>query len=145
MMDQDADNRIQAARDMLGAYLSAAAHPDGGHILDKAEGMAAIITDELGLGALSEAACYLSKPFNDGWLVPAQVGAGFSTPMLRILEGLKKIDGLNTSRTKIHADKFIQLLLSISEDVRVILIKTGERLFALRNIARLEPDEQLRM
>ena len=144
-MDPLSDSLINAAQSLLLEFLSATEHPESDQIQARISGMAAIVAEEFGLGSLSEAACYLSLPYNKGWLLPERITSEFSPVMLRILDGLKKIDGLNTSRTRIHADKFIQLLLSISEDVRIILIKTGERLFALRNIHSLPPDEQLRM
>lgn len=113
--------------------------------LAKVEGITSIVTEELGLGIVSMAACYLTMPFNAGWLDGGRVLEQFPRTVLAILEGLKKIESLNTSRTRIHADKFIQLLLSISNDVRVILIKTGERLYEIRKIEDLSDDDSKKL
>ena len=111
----------------------------------KVDELVPIILNELGLGDISHAACLLTIPYNAGRLDRQRAAEEFGLPVANILEGLRKIDRLNTSRTKIHADKFIQLLLSISDDVRVILIKTGERLQECRSIEDLEADQQVRL
>ncbi|MFH0762131.1 MAG: RelA/SpoT family protein [Bacteroidota bacterium] len=97
------------------------------------------VLNELGLGSLSLAAVFLIKPYSEGWIESEQVRDEFNGSLADILDGLRKIDRLNTSRTRIHADKFIQLLLGISHDVRVILIKTGEQLVEIRLAGQLDP------
>ncbi len=144
MVDQE-ENISLRARNILMEYIASSGVAGSGKILEKAEGISRIIRVELGLGEFSSAACFLTVPYNKGWLAASRVKEEFSPLVARILDGLKKIDGLNTSRTKIHADKFIQLLLSISEDVRIILIKTGERLHELRKIDDLPEDDRLKL
>jgi GTP diphosphokinase / guanosine-3',5'-bis(diphosphate) 3'-diphosphatase len=133
------------AQELLNEFLLTLPETEAATIRKKLTELAGIILSELGLGDTSHAACLLTIPYNYGWLDTARVAENFGTPMVNILDGLKKIERLNTSRTKIHADKFIQLLLSISDDVRVILIKTGERLMEVRAIDTLSEEVRLKL
>lgn len=135
----------ERAEEYLNGFLSALPGPEAGLIRIKLTESIPIITNELGLDDTSHAACLLTVPYNNGWINAIQVKENFGTSMVTILEGLKKIERLNTSRTKINADRFIQLLLSISDDVRVILIKTGERLYEIRTIDGLPEDTRLKL
>ncbi len=135
----------ERAQELLNNFLTTIPEPEANQIRIKLSELTPIIINELGLGDASHAACLLTIPYNKGSLNAAQVTENFGLPLLNILDGLKKIENLNTSRTKIHADKFIQLLLSISDDVRVILIKTGERLQEIRSIVRLPEETRLKL
>jgi GTP pyrophosphokinase len=129
----------------LEEYLAIIPVNEAGPLRTRVEGLVPVIIDELGLGDLSHAACLLTFPYNAGWLMPPRVTEEFGQPVLKILDGLRKIERLNTTRTKIHADKFIQLLLSISDDVRVILIRTGERLHQCRCIDDMEDEQRIKL
>ncbi|MFA6126841.1 MAG: RelA/SpoT family protein [Bacteroidales bacterium] len=135
----------ERAQEWLDSYLASLPENEATQIKGKISELVPIILNELGLGDMSYSACLLTLPFNNGWLSPARVTENFNPTLLNILEGLKKIERLNTSRTKIHADKFIQLLLSISDDVRVILIKTGERLQEIRSICNLPEEARIKL
>ncbi|MFA5815044.1 MAG: RelA/SpoT family protein [Bacteroidales bacterium] len=138
-------NLPERAQEWLNNFLAAIPEPEANQIRIKLSELTPIIINELGLGDTSHAACLLTIPYNNGWLNSAQVAENFDMPLVNILDGLKKIERLNTSRTKIHADKFIKLLLSISDDVRVILIKTGERLQEIRSIEGLPEEIRLKL
>jgi GTP diphosphokinase / guanosine-3',5'-bis(diphosphate) 3'-diphosphatase len=133
------------AQEWLNNILVAVPEQEANSIRQKVSELVPIIINELGMGATSQAASILTIPYNNGWLSATQVTENFGIPLLNILDGLKKIERLNTSRTKIHADKFIQLLLSISDDVRVILIRTGERLQEVRSICGLPEETRLKL
>lgn len=133
------------AQAWLNSFLTTVPEPEANQIRLKLSELIPIIINELGLGDVSHAACLLTIPYNRNWVTATQITESFGAVMVNILEGLKKIERLNTSRTKIHADKFIQLLLSISDDVRVILIKTGERLQEVRSIDGLPQEISLKL
>ncbi len=120
------------ALDILQPFLDSMEPDEAEKVRAKLASWSSVVIHELGLGSLSLAAVFLALPYHRGLLPPEIIKTGFCGPLLDILDGLKKIEGLNTSRTRIHADKFIQLLLGISNDVRVILIKTGEKLADIR-------------
>ncbi len=144
-MNKQEVNLPELAQEWLNSYLSGLPLNDAGQIRSKVSELIPIITIELGLGDVSHVASLLTIPYNSGWLTAQRVMESFGSQMVNILDGLKKIENLNTARTKIHADKFIQLLLSISDDVRVILIKTGERLQEIRSIEGLSEDIRLKL
>jgi len=123
------------------SYLLTVPDPAAGRIRAKTAAWSEVVLNELGLGDVSLAAVLLFRPFIGGSVEPDSIRADYPVQVIEILEGMKKIEGLNTSRTRIHADKFIQLLLSISHDVRVILIKTGEQLVNMRNSGSLDAQE----
>ncbi len=135
----------ERAQEWLNNYLATLPEQEANQIRNKLSELIPIILNDLGLGETSHAACLLTIPYNNGWMDATQVMENFCVPLVNILEGLKKIERLNTSRSKIHADKFIQLLLSISDDVRVILIKTGERLQEIRSIESLPEDNRIKL
>jgi GTP pyrophosphokinase len=112
---------------------------------DKIGSWASVVIRELGLGSISLSAVFLALPYYRGIVAKDTLRTQYCGPLADILEGLRKIEGLNTSRTRIHADKFIHLLLSISEDVRVILIKTGERLCEIREASQLPEESRLQL
>jgi GTP diphosphokinase / guanosine-3',5'-bis(diphosphate) 3'-diphosphatase len=135
----------ERAIESLNGFLATIPESEANLVRSKLADLIPIIINELGLGDTSHAACLLTIPYNNGWLSSTAVAEGYGNPMVNILDGLKKIERLNTSRTKIHADKFIQLLLSISDDVRVILIKTGERLQEIRSIDNLPEETRIKL
>lgn len=138
-------NLPERAQEWLNNFLATITETEANQIRTKLTELIPVIINELGLGDTSQAACLLTIPYNSGWLNATQVLENFCMPLVNILDGLRKIERLNTSRTKIHADKFIQLLLSISDDVRVILIKTGERLHEIRSIGGLPEETRLKL
>jgi len=138
-------NLPELARTWLDDFLATVPEPEAESIRIKISELIPILINELGLGDISHTACLLTIPYNMGWMDAVRVHENFGPVVLNILDGLKKIERLNTSRTKIHADKFIQLLLSISDDVRVILIKTGERLQEIRSICGLPEESRLKL
>ncbi len=111
--------------------------------MERSSVLARTVLNDFGLGRTSLAAALLTESFNHGFLSEAAVQKQFGEEVVRILAGLRKIHHLNTAKTRIHAGMFIELLLGISDDVRVILIKTAERLNRIRQVDRLTEKERL--
>lgn len=61
----------------------------------------------------------------------------FDRDILGLIVQLNKIAGLHTERISIQAENFIQLLLALTNDIRVILIGLADRLFLMRSISNL--------
>jgi GTP pyrophosphokinase len=135
----------EKALEHLDLFLSGLPEHEADSLRNKLGAWASVVIRELGLGSISLSAVFLAMPYYRGAITPERVKTGFGGPLPEILEGLRKIEGLNTSRTRIHADKFIHLLLSISEDVRVILIKTGERLVEIREASHMDTEKRLQL
>lgn len=103
-----------------------------------------IIIREFGLHLPSVLVGILWKPYLEGFLSDQTLLQQFGPVVKRLLEGIKRIETMDTSKTTIHAENFIQLILSISPDVRVVLLKTAERLFAGRSLKDKDPRTQIK-
>ncbi|MCD6346864.1 MAG: bifunctional (p)ppGpp synthetase/guanosine-3',5'-bis(diphosphate) 3'-pyrophosphohydrolase [Bacteroidales bacterium] len=98
------------------------------------EGICKLIVDEIGLGFVSVQATILLPVYQGGGISEDDLLKLVDKSVVDILHGIKKLESLDMSKTEIHSENFIQLLLSISSDVRVILLKTAERLYCLRQV-----------
>ncbi len=104
--------------------------------------IARIVLEELGLGAPSVLATLLTFQNVIAPLPEKELSGRFGESVAALVQGLRKIAGLNTSKTSIHTENFIFLLLGLSADTRVILIKLAERLHATREIEELDNSAQ---
>jgi len=114
---------------------------DIGQALD----IAGIVLTNLGLGLTSVMTAMLFQVVDSEDIGVDQITDQFGEEIGRMFRGISKIHHLNTSKTRIHADKFIELLLTISDDIRVILIKTAERLYRVRNYQLLKKQDQVQL
>jgi GTP diphosphokinase / guanosine-3',5'-bis(diphosphate) 3'-diphosphatase len=69
----------------------------------------------------------------------------FGKPVKELIAGLHKIDRMDTGKYTAHSENFIKLLLTISDDIRVILITLGLRLQEMRHIADIPTEKQSRI
>jgi GTP pyrophosphokinase len=97
-----------------------------------------ILVTEIGLGAQSVISTVVSFQKVIPQVDINEIEKLFGKPVAVLVQGLRKIAGLNTSKTSIHTENFIQLLHGISPDTRVILIKLAERLQLTRQIEQME-------
>ena len=73
-----------------------------------------------------------------------QIKSKFGKEVADIVSGLLKIPVIQLDKLSIQAEKFINLLLTISTDVRSILIKLAEMLYNIRNLKGKERSEQIK-
>jgi len=106
--------------------------------------VATIVASEIGLGRRSIIASLLHEAYRSGEVSKEQVLELFGEPVANVLEGLKKIAQLGNNDNKVQADNFRNLLLSISGDVRVILIKIADRLDLMRSMNYITQEKQTR-
>lgn len=100
--------------------------------LDFARGVGELVKEEFGLGLPSVIVAILWQPYIGGFIADEGINLAFGDSVLRLLQGIQKIEHLDTSKTEIHSENYIQLILSLSQDVRVVLLKTAERLYSVR-------------
>ncbi|MDO9257052.1 MAG: HD domain-containing protein, partial [Bacteroidales bacterium] len=104
--------------------------------------VARIIADEMGLDSTSILAALLQQlPVS----TPGDSEAfkkKFGNDTLHIVQKLQQISGIRMDKISIMPENFIQLLLSLSGDIRVLLIKLADRINLMRNINLLSPSEQ---
>ena len=69
----------------------------------------------------------------------------FGKKVAIIIDGLTKISGVFYSGTSLQAENFRKMLLTLSDDVRVILIKLADRLHNMRTLDSMARDKQLKI
>ncbi len=107
--------------------------------------VALIAIDEIGLGTTSIVAALLHDVVEDTDLEIADVERDFGTKVGRIIDGLTKISGVFDQGTSEQAENFRKMLLTLSDDVRVILIKLADRLHNMRTLSSMPQNKQLKV
>lgn len=108
--------------------------------------VATIAAGELGLGRTSIIAALLHDTVEDTDLTLDDVKAMFGEKVSRIIDGLTKIEGISeTSYTSAQAETIKKILLTLSKDVRVILVKLADRLHNMRTLNAMPRLKQLKI
>ncbi len=108
--------------------------------------VAKIVISELGLGSTSICAAFLHDVVEDTDYTHEDIQAAFGPKIASIVEGLTKISGgILGTNASLQAENFRRLLLSMSTDVRVVLIKMADRLHNMRTLDSLRPEKQLKI
>ncbi|MBK7627630.1 MAG: bifunctional (p)ppGpp synthetase/guanosine-3',5'-bis(diphosphate) 3'-pyrophosphohydrolase [Bacteroidales bacterium] len=96
--------------------------------------VARIIADEMGLGLTSIVTALLHDSFNNLSISQQELEKEFGKKTVEILTGFSRITSIDSMQSSYQAENFRKLLLSLADDVRVILIKLVERLEYMRNL-----------
>ncbi len=108
--------------------------------------VAKIVAERIGLGATSIAAALLHDTVEDTELTVDDIRLHFGDKIARIVEGLTKIKnipiGQSDTDTSLQAENFRKLILTLNEDVRVILIKIADRLHNLQTLGSMPRHKQ---
>ncbi|MFN3556556.1 MAG: RelA/SpoT family protein [Bacteroidales bacterium] len=104
-----------------------------------------IVVEEIGLGATSVVCALLHDVVEDTDYTLADITEYFGEEVARIIDGLTKISGIFDQTTSVQAENFRKMLLTLSDDVRVILIKLADRLHNMRTLDSLPPKKQLKI
>lgn len=108
--------------------------------------VAQIVISELGLGSTSICAALLHDVVEDTEYTREDIEANFGPKVASIVEGLTKISGgIFGTRASLQAENFRKLLLSMSTDVRVVLIKMADRLHNMRTLGSMRPEKQYKI
>jgi len=108
--------------------------------------VAGIVNSELGLGAKSIAAALLHDVVEDTDYTLADIKKHFGEKIASIIDGLTKISGNYDNRdTSKQAENFRKMLLTLSDDIRVILIKTADRLHNMRTLDSLPERKKMKV
>jgi GTP diphosphokinase / guanosine-3',5'-bis(diphosphate) 3'-diphosphatase len=105
--------------------------------------VARIIAGEMGLGTTSIICALLHDSYDNLSISREDIKKEFGDIVPEILDGIAKISGIDSMQASYQADNFRKLLLSLAEDVRVILIKLVERLEYMRNLDKAPEKERL--
>ncbi len=107
--------------------------------------VAQIAVEEIGLGTTSIVAALLHDVVEDTDTTIADIERGFGKKVAQIIDGLTKISGIFEYGTSQQAENFRKMLLTLSDDVRVILIKLADRLHNMRTLDAMPRDKQLKI
>lgn len=108
--------------------------------------VAQIVISELGLGSTSICAALLHDVVEDTEFTREDIEANFGPKIAAIVEGLTKISGgIFGDRASLQAENFRKLLLSMSTDIRVVLIKMADRLHNMRTLGAMRPEKQYKI
>jgi GTP diphosphokinase / guanosine-3',5'-bis(diphosphate) 3'-diphosphatase len=107
--------------------------------------VAEICTEEIGLGTTSIVAALLHDVVEDTDIELPDIERLFGKKIARIIDGLTKIRGVFEYGTSQQAENFRKMLFTLSEDVRVILIKLADRLHNMRTLDSMPRNKQLKV
>lgn len=105
--------------------------------------VARIIAGEMGLGLTSIITALLHDSWKDLETDAKAIEKDFGKKVVEILEGFSRIEGIESMQSSYQAENFRKLLLSLADDVRVILIKLVERLEYMRNLDQAAEKEKI--
>ena len=104
--------------------------------------VAKIVATEIGLGATSIASALLHDVIEDSDYTYEDIKKIFGEKIANIVNGLTKISIMNHQNISVQSENYRKLLLTLSEDFRVILIKIADRLHNMRTLESMAPDKQ---
>ena len=108
--------------------------------------VARIISREMGLGSTSISASLLHDVVEDTDYTVEDIRALFGDKMAQIVDGLTKISsGMFGENVSTQAENFRKLLLTMSDDIRVILIKIADRLHNMRTLSSMSSTKQFKI
>ncbi len=107
--------------------------------------VARIVAEEMGLDTVSIACALLHDTVEDTYITLDDIENVFDTKTKDIIDGLTKISGVFDHSTSAQAENFRKMLLTLSDDIRVILIKLADRLHNMRTLGSMPKAKQLKI
>jgi guanosine-3',5'-bis(diphosphate) 3'-pyrophosphohydrolase len=107
--------------------------------------VARICAEEMGLGATAIACALLHDTVEDTHITLQDIEDLFGPKARLIIDGLTKIPEVFDENASIQAENFRKMILTISDDIRVVLIKLADRLHNMRTLGSMRSDKQLKI
>ena len=107
--------------------------------------VAQIVVDEIGLGVKSVVAALLHDVVEDTDYTVEDIESRFGPKIALMVDGLTKMSGVFKTSASEQAENFRKMLLTLSDDVRVILIKIADRLHNMRTLQYMPPHKQMKI
>jgi GTP pyrophosphokinase len=143
--DDDTKKRIRKAFDVAVEAHKDVRRKSGEPYIYHPIAVARICAEEIGLGATSIVCALLHDTVEDTEITIDDIERMFGNKEAQIIDGLTKISGVVDYTVSLQAENFKKVLLTLSEDVRVILIKLADRLHNMRTIGSMRRDKQLKI
>ncbi|MFM2233001.1 MAG: hypothetical protein RJB31_1702, partial [Bacteroidota bacterium] len=107
--------------------------------------VAMICVEEIGLGVRSTICALLHDTVEDTDITLEDIQREFGTEITKIIDGLTKIATVVDKNTSQQAENFRKILLTLTDDPRVILIKLADRLHNMRTLDSMKREKQLKV
>ena len=107
--------------------------------------VAKIVIEEIGLGVKSVVAALLHDVVEDTEYSVEDMERIFGPKIASMVDGLTKMSGVFNAETSEQAEYFRKVLLTLSDDVRVILIKIADRLHNMRTLGAMPMNKQIKI
>ena len=107
--------------------------------------VARICVDEMGLGATAVVCALLHDTVEDTHITLEDVEDLFGSKVRLIIDGLTKIPEVFDENASVQAENFRKMVLTISDDIRVVLIKLADRLHNMRTLSSMRQDKQVKI
>ncbi len=107
--------------------------------------VARIAVAEMGLGVKSVQAALLHDVVEDTDYTLEDIEFRFGEKVAKIVDGLTKLSGVFDNNSSEQAENFKRMLLTLSDDMRVILIKIADRLHNMRTLSSMLPHKQMKI
>lgn len=146
--DDPSIERLDEAFRFASEAIGANRFSTGEYILLHSLDVATIIAGEIGLEPNSVITGLLHNIMYTGLdrkVLREEIEHNFGHSIFTILEGMAKINALGTDTLELHPENYRNLLLALAGDVRVILIKTADRLQVMRNLDIYDSDARHRL
>src|SRR5678810_1162448 len=107
--------------------------------------VARICVEEIGLGVRSTICSLLHDTVEDTDITLEDIQREFGAEIAKIVDGLTKISSVIDTNTSQQAENFKKILLTLTDDPRVILIKLADRLHNMRTLDSMKRETQLKI
>ncbi len=107
--------------------------------------VAQICVEEIGLGTTSIVSALLHDVVEDSEFELDDISREFGDKVMKIIDGLTKISGVFDYGSSQQAENFRKMVLTLSDDVRVILVKLADRLHNMRTLDSMPRHKQLKI
>lgn len=107
--------------------------------------VAKICAEEMGLGPTAVICALLHDTVEDTYITLEDIEELFGDSACQIIDGLTKIPEVFDENISIQAENFRKMILTISDDLRVVLIKLADRLHNMRTLSSMRSDKQLKI
>lgn len=143
--DQEGKKKIRKALDLAieacGDDVIITGEPKILHAIE----VATMIVNEMGLGVTSIVTSLLHDSYNSLIIKSEEIASIFGAKTVEILNSFAKISSIDSMQSVYQAENFKKLLLSLADDIRVILIKLVERLEYMKHIEGATEEQQLQI
>jgi guanosine-3',5'-bis(diphosphate) 3'-pyrophosphohydrolase len=107
--------------------------------------VAKIVAEEIGLGTTAVICALLHDVVEDTEITLGDIQREFGNNVAKIVDGLTKIKGVFDVTSSEQAENFRKIVLTMAEDIRVILIKIADRLHNMRTLESMSRQKQMRI